>query len=89
MNELLRLGVWHDQFGHLEQMNFGLEGQQQFIGCVGIAVEFASHVVNLAEGRKKKSPMEAIMIEGKRAWAHQALQAMLSKKCMFWLMHHF
>lgn len=28
-------------------------------------------------------------LRGKRTWAHQALQAMLSKKCMFWLIHHF
>lgn len=89
MNDPLRLGVWHDQFGHWEWMDFGLGGEQQFIGCTGVAVEFARHVVNVAEGRKKKSLMEAVMIEGKRTWAHQALQAMLSKKCMFWLIHHF
>lgn len=89
MNDLLPLGGWHDQFGHWEWMDLGLGGQQQFIGCTGVAVEFVRHVVNVAEGRKKKSLMEAVMIEGKRTWAHQALQAMLSKKCVFWLIHHF
>ena len=70
-------------------MDFGLRGQQQFIGYRGVAVEFAKRIVNVAEGRKKKFFIEAIMIEGKRTWVHQALQAMLSKKCMFWLIHHF
>lgn len=36
-------------------MDFGLGGQQQFTGCAGVAVEFARHVVNVAEGRKKIS----------------------------------
>jgi len=64
-------------------MDFRLGRQDQFIGCTGVAVEFARHVANVAEGRKKNSLMEAVMIEGKSTWAHQALQAMLSKKCMF------
>lgn len=66
MNDLLHLGGWHDQFAHWKWMDFRLGGQQQFIGYTGVALEFVSLVVNVAEGRRKKSLMEAVMIEGKR-----------------------
>lgn len=56
---------------------------------MGVAAGFVRHILNVAKERKKKPLMEAIMTERIRTWAHQALQAMLSKKCIFCLIHHF
>lgn len=65
------------------------EDNSNSLGTWELQWSLRGSVVSVPEGRKKKSLMETVVIEGKRTWAHQALQAMLSKKCMFWLIHHF
>lgn len=40
-------------------------------------------------GKKKEISHGGRHDWGEKTWAYQTLQAMLSKKCMFWLIHHF